>query len=275
MQTYGITSPRGFPPAGAIFRALSLHLHGVQNHHLLLRLSTALEKAEHRDFYDKTGSDFKDLVNEVKITVAPYSELMEDGCRQGGYMEMIYLYAASAVINVPFKSYFPPTSNDYLSGVQNHTVCGRGVRCNEKPDLWLMWSSMTVPAKIEDFNANHFVVMKLVPTPVQHGVIDLNQSTLTEESWPAPPTASGSNVKTLSVAKSSRGRKKKLQTIKQSSLALHTTKSSADPISSSDITNDASMCWEIQKYPDICVERPAAPGGKPLPDGFLPLESIV
>ena len=136
MQTYGITlpSPRGFAPAGAIdyvaqkilqlyqplmlksrqpiqvigdgnclFRALSLHLYGVQHHHF-----TALEMAEHCDFYDKTAPDFKDLVNEVKITVPPYSELMEDVCRQG-----IHLYAASAVINVPFKSYFPPTSNIY------------------------------------------------------------------------------------------------------------------------------------------------------------------
>ena len=166
-------------------------------------------------------------------------------------MDMIHLYAASAVINVLFKSYFPPTSNDYLSGVQNRTVCGRGVRYNENPDLWLMWSSMTVPAKIEDLNANHFVVMKLVSTPVQHDVIDLNQSTLTEESWPALPTASGPDVETVSVAKNSRGQKKKLKTTKQSSPALHTTDSSADPIGTFDITNDASMCCEIQDYRDI------------------------
>ena len=107
---------------------------------------------------------------------------------------------------------------------------------------------MTVPAKIEDFNANHFVVMKLVSTPVQHEVTDLNQSTLTEESWPALPTASGSDVETLSVTKNSWGRKKKLKTTKLSSPALHTTDSSADSIGTSDITNDASMCCEIQDY---------------------------
>ena len=64
---------------------------------------------------------------------------------------------------------------------------------------------MTDPAKIEDFNADHFVVMILVSTPVQHDVIDLHQSTLTRESWPAPPTASGPDVETLSAAKNSRG----------------------------------------------------------------------
>ena len=55
----------------SLFRALTLHLYGVQHHHLLLRLFTALEMAEHRDFYDKNAPDFKDLVNEVKITVPP------------------------------------------------------------------------------------------------------------------------------------------------------------------------------------------------------------
>ena len=39
------------------------------------------------------------------------------------YQELIHLYAVSSLLNRPIQSYYPPTSNEYLTGSYTRIVC--------------------------------------------------------------------------------------------------------------------------------------------------------
>ena len=50
-----------------MYRALSRGLFGTENHHLHVRLLTALEIIQNRKFYDVSGKEFVDLVYDSRV----------------------------------------------------------------------------------------------------------------------------------------------------------------------------------------------------------------
>ena len=105
-------SPRCSSADGnCLYTAVSLALFGDQSHHLHLRLLTALEMLLNKVYYDINGRSYEDKIQDNRIVNGTYNELIELVCKKGGFSEILHIYALSAVIGLPLKTYYPPTAN--------------------------------------------------------------------------------------------------------------------------------------------------------------------
>ena len=109
--------PAKIPGDGNCFyRAVSRALSGTEVYHALLRVLTLLEILSFPMFYDSDHTKFVDLVQDNRIVVAAYLQLAHDvGCL-GTYADMMHMYALSAALKIPIRSYFPPqVALEYIS----------------------------------------------------------------------------------------------------------------------------------------------------------------
>lgn len=93
---------------------------------------TLLEILSYPTFYDSDHKKFVDLVSDNRIVVATYVQLARDVARIGAYADMMNMYALSAVLRLPIRSYYPPQINpEFASEPYSRKVCGRGVNLSE------------------------------------------------------------------------------------------------------------------------------------------------
>ena len=111
----GHHSPLAFDRNGNCFyRALSRALHGHEEFHYLIRLLTALEIAEHSDFYDATSRNYQDLVGDVRVFCGDYMDVLTAAVSTvapENFSETLHGYAASAALGVPLCTYYPASVN--------------------------------------------------------------------------------------------------------------------------------------------------------------------
>ena len=151
-----------------LYRAVSLGSFGSQEHHEHLRLLTALEMITHRSYYDCSHRKYVDLIQDERIIPENFAKLVMDACKLGAYQEMSHLYAISAAIQLPLKSYYPPTAcNDFLTTPFSRRIYGRNVSESSPVAVTLMWTMAAPPKKATDFKPNHFVVLQshAIPEP--------------------------------------------------------------------------------------------------------------
>ena len=105
---------------------------GTESVYLLLRVFTVLEILSYPTFYDSDHKKFVDLVSDNRIVVATYIQLARDVARIGAYADMMHMYALSAVLRLPIRSYYPPQINpEFASEPYSRKVCGRGVNITQ------------------------------------------------------------------------------------------------------------------------------------------------
>lgn len=97
------------------YRAVSRALCGNESYHILLRLKTAVEIIVNRKYYDIGRRSYVDLIGDNRIIVSEYKKLVEDTVTLGSYSEMIHMYALSAVLNMPIRSFYPPQIHPELA----------------------------------------------------------------------------------------------------------------------------------------------------------------
>ena len=113
----------------SMYRAVSRALNGTENYHTLLRLKTSLETILNRQFYDPKSKSYKDLICDNRVIVSDYEKLVKDSIAIGSYAELAYIYALSASVGKPVRSYFPPQMfSDFLSEPFTRKVVGRKVK---------------------------------------------------------------------------------------------------------------------------------------------------
>ena len=90
-----------------------------------------------------------------------YSEIVKSVCTFGAYQQMLHLYALSAAVEKPIRSYCPPTSkNELMSEPFSRKVYGRQVKKTKSVEITLMWTMTNIPKCNTDFLPNHFVILK-------------------------------------------------------------------------------------------------------------------
>ena len=109
-----------------LYRSVSLAMTGEQDCHILLWLQTSLELILNRSSYD-TKKKYNDFLNDTRIVTSAYDKLVRDAVIDESYAEMAHVYALSAALGIPIKSYYPPQLNHELSSAFTRTVCGRKV----------------------------------------------------------------------------------------------------------------------------------------------------
>ena len=124
-------------------------------HHKYLCLLTAIELILNRNSYD-TGKSDNNFINDIRIVTSSYRKLVGDALKDGEYSEMGHIYALSAALQIPIKSYFPPCAQEELSSAFCKLVCARDVNCMEA-FVHVMWTSTCVPVSKEKLSINHFV----------------------------------------------------------------------------------------------------------------------
>lgn len=135
-----------------MFRAVSLGLYGNQDHHLQLRLRTALVIALYPEYYDSSREDHQDVVKDNRLIHDPYPKLLSTVATPRSYSETLVIYALSAALSTAIETCCPPTRNaEFLSQPYSRKVCGRGVRRPHEPAVIVVWSSSTLPQRAKDF----------------------------------------------------------------------------------------------------------------------------
>jgi hypothetical protein len=99
------------------YRASSLALYGVECHHLLVRLLTALELLENQPTYDGDSPTRHSELFSTAIPHSPFKNLIDDVCKPGAYAELAHIYAISAAYGVVIQSYMPTMA---VSSQNNH-----------------------------------------------------------------------------------------------------------------------------------------------------------
>ena len=153
------------------YRAVSRALCGNESFYTLLRLKTAVEIIVNRKYYDIGRRSYVDLICDNRIIVSDYKKkLVEDTVTLGSYSEMIHIYAVSAVLNTPIRSFYPPQIQPELApDVFSRMVVGRNVRGASSSNIDIMWTQMYMPQNVRRFSPNHFVTLREIgkATPVQ------------------------------------------------------------------------------------------------------------
>jgi hypothetical protein len=152
------------------FRALSMGLFGDQNSHDFLRLVTAIEMILHKDFYDESNFECKQLINDSRLFISKYDDALQAVCTLGGsgsgttsFVEMLHIFGASAALNMPIQSYCPPTIRaEFLTEPYSRVVCGRNVKTSSYSDIIIMWTQCVIPSSSSNFRPNHFVLLKML-----------------------------------------------------------------------------------------------------------------
>jgi hypothetical protein len=140
------------------FRAVSLALFGTEDLHCLLRLLTALELLSNQLYYDPPATTFMRVLKLDENDT--YSELVSMACTNGACINMAILYALSASIRLPLKTYYPPINeNDCHAKNYTRTIFGRNVAITNDYSVTLMWSQTKKLNCLLNFNPNHFVLL--------------------------------------------------------------------------------------------------------------------
>ena len=90
-----------------MYCALSRGLFGTDNHHLHVRLLTALEIIQNQKLYI-SGKEFVYLVYDSRVFHDCYDNIVKSTTEPCQYSEMLHIYAASVALSVCVNSYFPP-----------------------------------------------------------------------------------------------------------------------------------------------------------------------
>ena len=177
------------------YRAVSLGVFSTEEHHLLIRLISAIELIENRLYYDPNCKGFIDIVNDVSIRGSiQYEDSVERALHIGGYADMLNFYAASCIIDTPLLSYYPPTRCYHTVSVP-HTrkVVGRGVKHDTNAAAHLMWTQTSVPLDLNKFSPNHFVILLQSETK-SRVVVDLTSNLHDQSSSSCIPIGLKENV---------------------------------------------------------------------------------
>ena len=76
-----------------MYRALSRGLYGTENHHLHVRLLTALEIMQNRKFYDVSSKEYVDLVRDSRVFHDCYDSIVKSTTVPRQYSEMLHIFA--------------------------------------------------------------------------------------------------------------------------------------------------------------------------------------
>lgn len=155
-------SPRAARGDGnCMYRAVSLGLFSVQQHHEYLRLIAAFEIIENPDTYDVSSATYEQTITDNRVLCSSYAELIKTVTTVGAYAEMLHIYAVSAALNIAISSYCPTMSTRLTASHPcNVDVFGRGVRRSGETGIDLMWTVSELPSGIlSDIEPNHFVFL--------------------------------------------------------------------------------------------------------------------
>ncbi|VDI04848.1 Hypothetical predicted protein [Mytilus galloprovincialis] len=137
-ETYG--------DGNCLYRAVSRAITGSESMYIVLRVLTLIEILSYPMFYDPNHTRFTDLIQDNRIVVATYLQLAKDVGMLGTYADMMHMFALSAVLKIPIRSYFPPQMNmEFVSEPYSRKVCGRNVNISEAPACTIMWTSAVIP----------------------------------------------------------------------------------------------------------------------------------
>ena len=145
-----------------LYRAVSKSVTGSESYHKLIRLEAALEMIIFSDKYDTKGVNTKrrrklDFLSDNRIVTSNINSLIHDAVTLGCYSEMAHIYAISASLKTPIRSYYPPQLHPELSSEPfTRTVLGRDVSFSNT-DIVIMWSCIMYPANTNVYRPNHFV----------------------------------------------------------------------------------------------------------------------
>ncbi|XP_035690388.1 uncharacterized protein LOC118425566 [Branchiostoma floridae] len=135
-----------------LYRAISQGMYGVQHHHHLIRLLTALEIAEHPAHHDIHHPNHVDHIKDSRLFLAEYNILLPEAAIEGKESCMQHIFAASAALGLCFESYCPPmVPSEYMSLPYTRRVSGRGVRTSKGVAFTLMWTSTSVANSSRQF----------------------------------------------------------------------------------------------------------------------------
>ena len=139
-----------------LYRAVSRAKTGSEIHHVLLRLLTVLELLEHSPYYDSDHRKHVDLISDNKVVSGTYQQILDDAVDINSYSGMSHIYALSAVLGKPIRSYYPPQlAAEFVSEPYTRKAVGRGVKASEPPIATIMWTQMQFSNG--QFTPNHFV----------------------------------------------------------------------------------------------------------------------
>ena len=157
-------SPRATLGDGnSLYRAVSLGVFSVQQHHEYIRLLTAFEMIENPDTYDVNSVTYERTITDNRVVCSSYADLVRSVTSIGAYAEMLHIYAVSAVIKVAISSYCPTMSINLTQAHPcNLDIFGRGVMRSGRTGIDLMWTVAQLPSDLCDFVPNHFVFLARV-----------------------------------------------------------------------------------------------------------------
>jgi hypothetical protein len=151
-------SPRAVVGDGNfLYRAASLALFETQEYHVYLRLISAMELIENRDFYDKKSSSV--ILELLESPLTNYDTIVSDAVKLGTTSYMAHIYALSAATGFIIQSYMPPTCAIEMRNPYTQLVVGRNILNSGKARFTLMWTQCSEPELPEDFEPNHFVYL--------------------------------------------------------------------------------------------------------------------
>ncbi len=143
-----------------LFRDLSRGLFGKEDHHLHIRLLTAIEIITNSRYYDTEDASFHDLIIDTRLIHDPYTSVLKSITSPGSYAETMVIYAASAALRVGLQAYCPPAmTNKVEPDALTKKIYGRGVRRATAPAMIVKWTTTYVPRQSDFFWPNHFVVL--------------------------------------------------------------------------------------------------------------------
>ena len=149
-------SPRSVVGDGyCLYRAVSLSCYGTKEHHLYLRLLTALEILQYRDHYDVTSTSYKGCLVDNRIVTNDYETLISHLIKPGSFSETMHIYALSAALRITLAVYCLPQT--MFQSPFTRIVAGRNVKATENPSATIMWTQMSIPRTHTQFSPNHFV----------------------------------------------------------------------------------------------------------------------
>ena len=147
-----------------LFRAVSLAMYGVEHYHIVLRTLTAVEVLRHRIWYDASATDCLNPLRTLTDIIMPsYDALCSEVCGKGRSVDMHAIFALSAVIQAPIRSFWPPLSGALQASPLTRTVVGRGVDDSVRP-VSVMWTT-TGDVTVGNIVINHFVPLVRRRTP--------------------------------------------------------------------------------------------------------------
>ena len=98
-----------------LYRALSKNVTGTEQYHKLIHLETALEIIIFSDKYDAASKNKLGFITDTRIITSNVTKLIEDAVKLGSYSDLAHIYAASAFLDQPIRSYYPPQLHPELT----------------------------------------------------------------------------------------------------------------------------------------------------------------